>query len=104
MTEAATISRIVLDEQGRPWIAGTNTKVIEVILDKIAYGWSPEEMHLQHPHLPLAKIHAALAYHYDHQSDMDAQIEQQAQRVQAMRAAAGESPLVQRLRQTGQLP
>jgi len=101
MTEAATISRIVLNQQGRAWIAGTSSKVIEVMLDKIAYGWSPEEMHLQHPHLPLAKIHTALAYYYDHQDAMDAQIEQQAQCVQAMPAAAGESPLVQRLRQMG---
>src|SRR5437763_1140581 len=98
---AVTTSHIVLDEQGRPWIEGTNTKVIEVILDKIAYGWSPEEMHLQHPHLPLAKIHAALAYYYDHQAEMDAQIQQQTQRIAAMRQAAGESPLTQRLRETG---
>lgn len=26
-------------------------KVIEVVLDKMAYGWSAEEIHLQHPHL-----------------------------------------------------
>jgi hypothetical protein len=31
------------------------------VLDKIAYGWIPEEMHLQHPHLSLAQIHAALS-------------------------------------------
>src|SRR5438477_1682808 len=97
-TTAVTISHIVLDERGRPWIEGTNTKVIEVILDKIAYGWSPEEMHLQHPHLPLAKIHAALAYYYYHQPEFDAQIAQQTQRITAMRAAGGDSALVNRLR------
>src|SRR5947208_3521133 len=106
-TTAVTVSHIVLDEQGRPWIEGTNTKVIEVVLDKVAFGWSPEEMHLQHPQLPLAKIHAALAYYYDHQAELDAEIAQQMQRVNAMRAAAaagGDSPLVKRLRETGKLP
>src|ERR1051325_332926 len=106
-TTAVTISHIVLDGQGRPWIEGTNTKVIEVVLDKVAYGWSPEEMHLQHPHLPLAKIHAALAYYYDHQRELDAQIEQQLQRISSIRdaaGAAGDSPLVKRLRETGKLP
>ena len=77
--------------------------MIELVLDKIAYGWSPEEMHFQHPHLPLAKIHAALAYYYDHQPEIDAEIEQQAQRIQMMRAAAGESPLVGRLREMGKI-
>lgn len=102
-TTAVTTSHIVLDEQGRPWIEGTNTKVIEVVLDRLAYGWSPEEMHLQHPHLPLARIHAALAYYYDHQVEMDEQIHQQMQQVEAMRAAAGESPLLKRLREMGKL-
>ena len=103
-TTAVTISHIILDERGRAWIEGTNTKVIEVVLDKVAYGWGPEEMHLQHPHLPLAKIHAALAYYYDHQPEIDAEIHQQTQRIEAMRSAAGESPLVKRLRETGKLP
>src|SRR5216684_3208648 len=44
-------SLIEIDENGVPWISGANTKVIEVVLDKIAHGWSPEEMHRQHSHL-----------------------------------------------------
>lgn len=103
-TTAVTTSHIVLDDQGRPWIEGTNTKVIEVVLDWVAYGWSPAEMHLQHPHLPLAKIHAAMAYYYDHQAEIDAQIDQLSRRVEAMRAAADESPLRKHLRTTGKLP
>jgi uncharacterized protein (DUF433 family) len=105
-TTAVTTSHIVLDERGRAWVEGTNTKVIEIVLDKLAYGWSPEEMHLQHPHLPLAKIHAALAYYYDHQPEIDAEIEQQMQRIHTMSAAtaAGGSPLIKRLREMGKLP
>ena len=53
-------TRIELDGRGVAWIDGTKVKVAEVVLDKIAYGWSPEEIHFQHPHLSLAQIYAAL--------------------------------------------
>lgn len=38
---------------GVAWLAGTKVKVVEVGLDKVARGWSPEEIHFQHPHLSL---------------------------------------------------
>ena len=41
---------IILDESGVPMIVGTTMKVIELILDSKAYGWSPEELHFQHPY------------------------------------------------------
>jgi hypothetical protein len=47
-------SHIELDAEGRAWVAGANTKVIEIILDKLAWGWNPEEMRMQHPQLSLA--------------------------------------------------
>jgi uncharacterized protein (DUF433 family) len=55
-----TTAHIWLDDRGAAWIDNTNTKVIEAVLDMIAHGWSPEEIHFQHPNLPLAQIHAAL--------------------------------------------
>lgn len=79
-------SLIEIDEKGVPWISGANTKVIEVVLDKMAYGWSPEEMHRQHSHLSMAQIHAALAYYYEHQSELDADIESRYREVEALRA------------------
>ena len=57
----STTAHIRLDDRGVAWIDDTNTKVIEVALDMIAHGWSPEEIHFQHAHLSLAQIHAALA-------------------------------------------
>ena len=79
-------------------------KVVEVVLDKRAYDWSPEEIHEQHPDLSLAQIHAALSYYYDHQHAIDAYIEQQLKWVAAMAAQAGDSPVRQRLRALGKLP
>ncbi|MEO7912548.1 MAG: DUF433 domain-containing protein [Roseiflexaceae bacterium] len=52
----------VLDDNGVPLIAGTTTKVVELVVEKMAYGWSPEEFHLQHPYLSLGQIYSA---HFD---------------------------------------
>src|SRR5262245_9350168 len=97
-TEAAHMH---LDERVVAWIDDTNTKVIEVILDKIAYGWNPEEIHRQHPHLSLAQIYAAFTYYYDHQAEIDSEIERQVRRVDELRAQAGDSPAQKRLRALG---
>ncbi len=99
-----TATHIELDEAGVAWVSGTNTKVIEVALDKLAHGSSPEEMHFQHPHLSLAQIHAALSYYYDHQAEFDAEIEGQLREVKQLRAQVGDSPLRQRLRAQGLIP
>jgi uncharacterized protein (DUF433 family) len=96
MSTVAT-THIEIDEHGVAWIAGANTKVIEVVLDKLAYGWSPEEIHFQHPHLALSQIHAALAYYYDHQEEIDGDIERRRQEVDALAAEAADSPLQQKL-------
>jgi len=66
---------IILDKKGVPIITGTNMKVIELVLEKSAFGWSPEELHFQHPYLSLGQIHSALAYYWDHQKELDADIE-----------------------------
>jgi uncharacterized protein (DUF433 family) len=68
-------TQIELDGPGVAWIGGTKTKVAEVVLDKIAYGSSPAEIHFQHPHLLLAQIRAALTYYYENQSGLEAQIQ-----------------------------
>ena len=91
-------SLIELDVNGVPWITGANTKVVEVVLDKMAHNSSPEEMHEQYPHLSLAQIHAALSYYYEHQAEVDADIERWDREVEALRAEQPDSPLRQRLR------
>lgn len=91
------------DDRGVAWVDDTNVKVIEVVLDRLAYGWSPEEIHFQHPGLSLAQIHASLAYYYDHQTELDTEIAGQQEEVRRLREQAGESPLVARLKARGLL-
>ncbi len=100
---AVALSLIELDDNGVAWISGTRTKVIEVALDKVAYGWSPDEIHFQHGYLSLAQIHAALAYYYEHQAEFDAEMSGQSNRAKAWAEAAKDSPGRQRLRSEGSL-
>src|SRR5712691_11598440 len=102
MLTAATTAHIRLDEQGRPWEDDTNVKVIEIVLDHLAYGWSAETIQENRAHLSLAQVYAALAWYYDHQTEMDAEIERQGERLQAMRAAVKASPLARRALRRGQ--
>jgi uncharacterized protein (DUF433 family) len=97
-------SHIWLDERGRAWIDDTNIKVIEVVLDKVAYGMSPEEIHQEYPYLSLAQIHAAFTYYYDHKDHVDSEIERQVREFDEMKARAGESPFRKRMRAEGRLP
>ena len=90
-------SQVEIDDQGVTWITGANTKVIEVVLDKLAYGWSPEEMHFQHPHLSLAQIHAALSYYYEHQEQLDSDIARRRKEAEKMAAESADSPLRRKL-------
>jgi uncharacterized protein (DUF433 family) len=83
---------IEVDAQGVPWITGANTKVVEVVLDKLAHDSTPEEMHEQYPHLSLAQIHAALSYYYEHQTELDADIARRDQLVEELKAQH-ENPL-----------
>jgi len=103
MSTVAT-THIEIDERGVAWITDANTKVIEVVLDRVAYGWSPEEIHFQHPTLSLAQIHAALTYYYDHQAELDAEIVRQLKEVEALAEAAKDSPGRRRLHEQGLRP
>jgi len=103
MTIKTCYEHIVIGEDGVPIIAGTTMKVIELVVERLAYGWSPEELHLQHPYLTLGQIHSALAYYWDHEEELNREIEQDLKDIDQMRKAAGPSPLVRRLKSQGLL-
>ena len=91
-------SYVKIDENRVAWIADTCIKVIEIALDKLAHGSSHEELHFQYPHLSMAQIHSALAYYYDHQEELDAEILRRLQEVNELAAQNLGSPLQQKLR------
>ena len=112
MMTTAMDGLIVIDDGGVARVTGSRSRVIDIVLDKTAYGLSPEQTREQHPHLSMSQIHAALAYYYAHQAATDAEIERQFREAEAMRSAAEASPSplrtklreAKRLREAGQVP
>ncbi len=94
---------IVLDDRSRPIITGTNMKVVELVEEHLAYGWSPDELRYQHPYLTLGQFYSALAYYADHQEEIDREIEQNLAEYERLRAASRPSPLIEKLKAQGLL-
>lgn len=92
---------ILLDENSVPFIKGTSMKVVELVTSIQAYGWSPEELHFQYPHLNMSQIYSALAYYWEHKQEIDNDIRKRFEYAEKQRLKAGISPLVQRLRNEG---
>ena len=99
MSITASIPHVELDDQGIAWVRGTRVKVIEIAVDKLAHGSSPEEMHFQYPHLSLAQIHAALSYYYDHQAELDAAIDRRRQEAFDLAIGASDPALRRKLQE-----
>jgi len=94
---------VVLDDEHGPLLEGTTLKVIELVTEQRAYGWSPEELRFQHPDLTLGQVHAALAYYWDHAEKLDREVTARLRVVELQRAARGERlpPSLSRLRARG---
>jgi len=101
---STSYEHVQIDPNGVPIITGSTMKVVELVMAQMAYGWSPEELHFQHPDLTLGQIHSALAYYWDHQEELDADIRRRWQYAEEARRKAGPSPLAAKLRAQGLLP
>ncbi len=51
------------------------TRVAMIVIDYLARGLGPEDLVRHYPYLKLAEVHAAMAYYYDHQQEIDAEIQ-----------------------------
>ena len=92
---------ILRDENEIPFIEGTSMKVVELVTSIHAYGWSPEELHFQYPHLSMSQIYSALAYYWEHKLEIDADVQRRFEYAEKLRLEAGISPFVKRLRSEG---
>jgi uncharacterized protein (DUF433 family) len=86
---------------GKLWLVGTQTKVLEVALDRLAHHWDADEIQRQHAHLTLGQIYSCLAYYHDHQEEMDRLIDEQLRTVQTLSGQQTESVLRAKLKTKG---
>jgi uncharacterized protein (DUF433 family) len=101
--ETTDYKYIALDPSHIPYILGTTMKVAELVTSHLTYGWSPAELHFQYPHLSLSQIHSALAYYWDHKTDIDTDIDRRLQLAKQHQATTGTSPIATKLRAAGLL-
>ena len=78
-------------------------RISQIVMDYISYGWSVEEICRQHLYLTLAEAHAAMGYYFDHQEEIDQEIRQEWQQVQANITQAPKSPFYIRMKAKGLL-
>lgn len=88
---------ISLQADGQPYIDGSTIKVVEIVMDRLAFHWDADEIRRQHPDLSLSQIHAALTYYYDHQAELDAAIDSRMKLEEELLASLGDSPARRKL-------
>lgn len=99
MTAETVSSHVTVNDDRVAFVGGTTLKVREIVVEHLAHGWSPEELHFQHGgKISMAQIHAALAYYYDHKNTMDAEIDRELSDVETLRRRLDDPLLRQRLR------
>jgi Protein of unknown function (DUF433) len=77
-------------------------RVALIVMDYLEHGWSVEEMCRQHPHLTLAEAHAAMAYYFDHEAELEREIREEINQVEREQSNAQRSPIYYRLRAQSQ--
>lgn len=76
-------------------------RVAQIVMDYVAHGWSPDEMCRHHSHLTLSEAHAAMTYYYDHQVEIDAEVQAELAEIDAVQAAALDTPFMLRMQTKG---
>lgn len=76
-------------------------RVAQIAADYLAYGWSADEMCRQHSYLTHAEAHAAMAYYFDHQEEIEREIETECREADEAWLKSSGSPLRARLRARG---
>jgi hypothetical protein len=78
-------------------------RVSQIVIDYLNHGWSADEIVIHYPHLKLAEVHSAMAYYFDHQAEIDAEIDEEQRLIEESRRNAQPTAVELRLRTQGLL-
>jgi uncharacterized protein (DUF433 family) len=85
--------RLNRSNQPRAFIVGTRVRVQDVAMMAEQEGYTPDAILNALPHLTLGKIHAALAYYFDHREEVLNEIREDEEFVRKLREETGPGPL-----------
>jgi uncharacterized protein (DUF433 family) len=72
-------------------------RVAQIVMDYFAHSWSLEEVCRHYPHLIPAEVRAALTYYYDHQTEIDEEIQCELEEKRKNQSSAKPTPFEIRL-------
>lgn len=67
--------------RGSPVIAGTRTRILDIIIEYEYLGYAPDEIVSAHPHLTLSQVHDALSFYYENREEIDREIKERIVRI-----------------------
>src|SRR5271167_12241 len=79
-------------------------RVAQIVIDYLNHGWSADEICIHYPHLKRAEVHSAMAYYFDHQAEIERELEEEQNLIEEARQKAKPTAIEIRLRSKGQLP
>src|SRR5262245_26664598 len=71
---------------GKARIAGHRVRVLDIVAWHEKRGLSPDEIVALFPGITLADVHAALAYYFDHQQEIEAEFRQEQETAESLKA------------------
>ena len=75
---------------GRPCLAGTSLRVTDIAMANLYHLRSADQIAADYE-LSLAQVHAALAYYYQHKTELDADIRKQVMAARQLKEQSGGS-------------
>lgn len=93
----------IVKEDGKPARLEKHPRlrVSMLVSHYLAYGRSPEEICLHLPHLSAAEAYAAMTYYFDHQAEIDAEIQAELDQLDAEAQIQPRSPIWSKLKAKG---
>jgi hypothetical protein len=77
------------------------TRVAMIVTDYLARGLSADEIVHHYPYLHLAEVHSAMAYYYDNQQEIDAEIQAELDQLDVEARTQPRSPIHSKLKAKG---
>lgn len=72
-------------------------RVAQIAMDYLEHGWSVDQMCQQYSYLTLAEAHAAMAYYFDHQAEIEREIDEEIKQVEYDQSQSRRSAIYHRL-------
>jgi uncharacterized protein (DUF433 family) len=101
---SAKYPHVDYDAAGVAILAGTTTRIAEIVLDHLAYHWEANEIHEHYQHLHMGQIHSALAYYYDQEEERKRDLARGDEQIVESRSKPTKSEILQKLKCLGLLP